>query len=283
MSEPRAVLWDLDGTLIDSEEFHWIAWRDTLANRGISVTRKQFLSSFGQRNDAIISKWLGTAATPDRIAEIANAKEQLYRDLIRKNGIPPLPGVAAWLRQLHEQEWFQAIASSAPRLNINAVLDTLGAAQYFEGIVSAEEVQRGKPDPEVYLNAASRVGTPPARCIVVEDAAAGIEGARRAGMRSIGVSRHGQPLPADIVVQSLDLLAPDAFERLLESVVPSLQICNKGRSCENSSIRNKEEFICSAHRPFPWLPSRPVGFVRARQPRKHSKPGCGEPSERTCR
>jgi beta-phosphoglucomutase len=218
--QPRAVLWDLDGTLIDSEEFHWIAWRDTLANRGISITREQFLSSFGQRNDAVISQWLGAAATADRTAEIGNAKEQLYRDLIRKNGIPPLPGVATWVRRLHEQGWFQAIASSAPRLNIDAVLDALGSAQYFEVIVSAEEVQRGKPDPEVYLTAASRVGTPPARCIVVEDAAAGIEGARKAGMWTIGVSRHGQPLPADIVVQSMDLLAPDAFERLLESRRP---------------------------------------------------------------
>jgi len=215
--EPRAVLWDLDGTLIDSEEFHWIAWRDTLANRGISITREQFLSSFGQRNDAVISQWLGAAATADRIAEIANAKEQLYRDLIRKNGIQPLPGVATWVRRLHEQGWFQAIASSAPRLNIDAVLDALGSAKYFEVIVSAEEVQRGKPDPEVYITAGSRVGTPPARCIVVEDAAAGIEGARKAGMWTIGVSRHAQPLPADIVVQSLDLLAEDAFERLLES------------------------------------------------------------------
>ena len=216
MIEPRAVLWDLDGTLIDSEEFHWIAWHDTLANRGVSITREQFLSSFGQRNDAIISRWLGAAATPDCITEIANAKEQLFRDLIRKTGIAPLPGVAGWLCRLHEQGWLQAIASSAPRLNIDAVLEALGSAQYFDVIVSAEEVQRGKPDPEVYLSAASRLGTPPARCIVVEDAAAGIEGARRAGMRSIGVSRHGHPLPADIVVQSLDLLAPDAFERLLK-------------------------------------------------------------------
>jgi beta-phosphoglucomutase family hydrolase len=215
--EPRAVLWDLDGTLIDSEEFHWIAWRDTLANRGVSITREQFLSSFGQRNDAIIPQWLGTAATPDRIIEIADAKEQLYRELIRKTGIAPLPKVAAWLCRLHEQGWFQAIASSAPRLNIDAVLEALGSAQYFDVIVSAEEVQRGKPDPEIYLSAASRLGTPPGRCIVVEDAAAGIEGARRAGMRSIGVSRHGQPLPADVAVPSMDRLSADAFETLLES------------------------------------------------------------------
>jgi len=97
----------LDGTLIDSEEFHWIAWRDTLANCRISITREQFLSSFGQRNDAIISKWLGAAASPGRIAEIANAKEQLYRDLIRKNGIPPLPGVATWYADFRNRGGFR--------------------------------------------------------------------------------------------------------------------------------------------------------------------------------
>jgi len=81
--------------------------------------------------------------------------------------------------------------------------------------VSAEDVRRGKPDPEVYLAAASRLAASPDRCIVVEDAVAGVEGARRAGMRSIGVSHNGNPLPADIVVQSLDLLDSDAFDRLL--------------------------------------------------------------------
>src|SRR5438128_597670 len=73
MSASRAVLWDMDGTLIDSEEFHWISWRDTLANEGIAITHEQFLSSFGQRNDSILPRWLGTAATPERIERIANA------------------------------------------------------------------------------------------------------------------------------------------------------------------------------------------------------------------
>ena len=80
---------------------------------------------------------------------------------------------------------------------------------------SAEDVHRGKPDPEVYLLAATRVGVPGNRCIVVEDGVAGIEGARRAGMRSIGVSHNGKDLQADVVVESLELLEPDAFDRLL--------------------------------------------------------------------
>jgi beta-phosphoglucomutase len=118
--------------------------------------------------------------------------------------------------RLHEQGWLQAIASAAPRPNIEVVLDALGAAHFFQGIVSAEDVRRGKPDPAVYLIAASRLGVSPDRCIVVEDAAAGIEGARRAGMRSIGVSQNGKHLAADVEVASLDLLDPDAFDTLLE-------------------------------------------------------------------
>jgi len=215
MSTARAVLWDMDGTLIDSEEFHWISWRDTVAKEGITITHEQFLASFGQRNDSIIPQWLGATTTPECIARVANAKEELYRDLVRTKGMQPLLGVASWLHRLHTQGWLQAIASSAPRLNIDVVLEALGAAHCFQGIVSAEDVRRGKPDPEVYLTAASRVAASPERCIVVEDAVAGVEGARRAGMRSIGVSHNGKHLPADIVVQSLDLLDSDAFDKLL--------------------------------------------------------------------
>jgi beta-phosphoglucomutase len=206
----------MDGTLIDSEEFHWISWRDTLAQEGITITREQFLSSFGQRNDSIIPRWLGAAATPERIEKIGKAKEELYRHLVRRKGISPLPGVAYWLQRLGEQGWRQAVASAAPRANIDVILAALSATHVFQAIVSAEDVHRGKPDPEVYLTAASRVGVQPEKCIVVEDAVAGIEGAQRAGMRSIGVSRNGHPLSADVVVRSLDLLESDAFDVLLQ-------------------------------------------------------------------
>ena len=216
MSPARAVLWDMDGTLIDSEEFHWIAWREAMANEGIAITREQFLSSFGQRNDAIIPQWLGTKPTPERIGKIARAKEELYRDLVRSDGISPLPGVANWIHRLHKEGWLQAIASAAPRANIDAVLEALSATHIFQGIVSADDVHRGKPDPEVFLIAASCVGVSPDCCIVVEDAVAGVQGARSAGMKSIGVNRNGKQLPADIVVQSLDLLDSDAFDTLLQ-------------------------------------------------------------------
>lgn len=217
MGVARAVLWDMDGTLVDSENLHWLSWRDTMAGEGIAITHAQFLASFGKRNDSIIPGWLGAAATPDRIRRIEIAKENQFRRLVREQGISPLPGVTAWLNRLNEQGWLHAIASSAPRANVEAVLEALGTTSCFQGIVSAEDVKRGKPDPEVFLLAASRLGVPPDKCIVVEDAAAGIEAARRAGMRCIGASQSGTHLAADIFVKSLDLLDPDAFDTLLQS------------------------------------------------------------------
>ena len=215
MNGCKAVLWDMDGTLVNSEELHWISWCNTMAKEGIVITREQFLSTFGQRNDSIIPSWLGFTATGERIERIARSKEKLYRHLLRRGGIAPEPGVATWLHRLHKYGWRQAIASAAPRANIDAVLEALSANHIFKCIVSAEDVHWGKPDPEVYLLAASRVGVPAERCIVVEDASAGIEGARRAGMRSVGVSHKGKDLHADVVVESLEQLEPDAFERLL--------------------------------------------------------------------
>jgi len=204
MNGSKAVLWDMDGTLVNSEELHWISWRKTMAMEYVVITREQFLSTFGQRNDSIVPAWLGCAA-----------KEELYRHLVRRVGVAPEPGVATWLDRLQKHGWQQAIASAAPRANIDAVLEALSAEHVFQSIVSAEDVHRGKPDPEVYLLAASRVGVPAERCIVVEDASAGIEGARLAGMRSIGVSHNGKDLHADVVVKSLEQLEPDAFDRLL--------------------------------------------------------------------
>ena len=147
MSAGRAVLWDMDGTLIDSEEFHWIAWRDTMANQGITFTRQQFLSSFGQRDDSILPRWLGSSATAERIDKIANAKEEHYRQLVRKHGISPLPGVERWVGQLHNEGWLEVIGSAAPRANVVATLASVSATHIFQGIISAEDVHRGKTDP----------------------------------------------------------------------------------------------------------------------------------------
>ena len=200
----KAVLWDLDGTLVDSEEFHWQSWRDTLRAEGMELSYPQFLASFGQRNDRILTAWLGPDVDRVLMQRIGDEKEAEYRRLVEAHGLQPL----------REAGWKQAIASSAPRLNAETMLRVLHLTEYLDGIVAAEDVTIGKPDPQVFLTAASRLGVPPERCVVVEDAAAGVEGARRGGMKSIGVTKSGQ-LNADVVVTSLANLRDDAFDRLL--------------------------------------------------------------------
>lgn len=216
MRSGRGVLWDLDGTLIDSAPHHWVAWSETLAARGRAVTEHEFAHAFGKRNDEILRGLFGDGIEPSWIAEVAETKEQAYRRLLRERGLEPLPGALPWLQRLHEAGWKQALASSAPVPNIEAVFDVIGFGRFLDAVVSADEVGAGKPDPQLFLESARRIGVPSARCIVVEDAPAGVEGARRAGMRVIGVlSAHHRELDADIVVASLDALPPDAFERLV--------------------------------------------------------------------
>jgi beta-phosphoglucomutase len=213
---PAGALWDLDGTLVDSSELHYDAWRRISGSLGHTMDRDAFARSFGKRNDTILRGMLGDHASRAQIEQLGDEKEELYRRLVRERGTSLLPGAREWLSRLAAAGWRQAIASSAPHTNIDAVLEPLGLRGFFDALVSAEEVGRGKPDPQVFLAAAERLRVPPARCVVVEDAPAGLEGARRAGMRSIGVlSRHFERLEADLVVPSLATLPDDAFESLL--------------------------------------------------------------------
>lgn len=177
------------------------------------MTEAQFLASFGQRNDAILGKWLGPDAGADRVRRVGEAKEACFRALVVAEGLAPLPGAVEWIERLARAGWRQAIASSAPRANVEVVVRALGIGGWLGVLVAAEDVHRGKPDPDVFLESAARLGVAPARAVVVEDAAAGIEAARRAGMRSVGVGPGCEA--ADAVVTSLVALPAGTFERLV--------------------------------------------------------------------
>jgi beta-phosphoglucomutase len=210
----RAVLWDLDGTLVDSSNHHFEAWRQTLAEEGMEISPERFVSTFGQRNDLVLRQFFGPDLPSAEIDRIAHAKESCFRDLVMSDGIAFLPGAERWLLALREAGWRQALATSAPRANVDAVLDALDAHDRFGAIVAAEDVTRGKPDPEVFQLAARQLRVADRCCIVVEDAPAGIEAAQRAGMPVVGVGDAARLSGADVHYSDLMTLPADLFERL---------------------------------------------------------------------
>ena len=223
----QGVIWDMDGVLVDTGEFHFPAWSQVLSEHGIPFTRELFRTTFGMNNAGILTVLLGQAPPPELLAKISDRKEQLFRQAVRGHA-QPLPGVLAWLERLKAAAMRQAIASSAPPANIDALVDELGLRTYFDAIVSGSDLP-GKPDPAVFLEAARLIGVPPERCVVVEDAVAGVEAARRASMKCIAVTTTNPAnalREADVIVERLDALPLDTFERLLagaESPMHNLQ------------------------------------------------------------
>jgi beta-phosphoglucomutase len=212
---PRGVLWDLDGTLLDSSECHWLAWREIMAGRGRDLSYDDFIATFGQRNDYILRLWIGAHLTADELERMDEAKEERYRALLLARGVQLLPGAEQWLRDLRAAGWRQALASSAPRSNIDVIINMPTLRGRLDAVVSREDALHGKPAPDTFLLAAEKLRVPPAQCVVVEDSPAGVEGSRRAGMRCIGVGPSHLTLPADVKVRSLLDLPADAFDRLL--------------------------------------------------------------------
>lgn len=164
-----------------------------------------FLQSFGLRNDAIIGGLL-----PDiddrRRRSLGDAKERLFREHVRGGGVEALPGVRALLDALDERGALKAIVTSTPRENLELILDALGIGGRFDTLVAEEDASKGKPDPEGFLVAATRLGIFAERCVVIEDAPHGLRAAKAAGMRAIGVTTThpaSELGDADVVVDSL--------------------------------------------------------------------------------
>jgi len=202
---PKAVLWDMDGVLVDTAPFHYRAWRDLFAGLGRDLTEEEFRTTFGLRNDDILRANLGDMP-PERLRELGRRKEGLFREAVRDR-VRPLPGAAALVRRLRASGVKTAVVSSAPRQNVETLLDALGLSDAFDTLVAEEDVERGKPDPQGYLVAAERLGEAPVECVVVEDAPGGVEAAKRAGTRCIGLAAGREPgalAGADLVVASLE-------------------------------------------------------------------------------
>ncbi|HKQ50571.1 MAG TPA: HAD family phosphatase [Phycisphaerae bacterium] len=208
---PIGIIFDMDGVLVDSGAAHLESWQRLAREIGAGdIPDERFTAVFGRTSADIISAVLGPK-TPDEIRRLDDRKEAIYRDLIRGH-VPVMPGAHDAVRRLHSAGMRIAVGSSGPRENIELVCAEMGLHPYLSGIVTGRDVQRGKPDPQVFQLAAERMHLEPSRCIVIEDAPSGIEAAHRAGMSCIALtgSHPAERLDhADKVIESLSALTPD--------------------------------------------------------------------------
>lgn len=215
------VIFDMDGVLVDSAPAHFESWQHLAREERVTITRELFETGFGRQNRDIIPMFFGPVS-PERLAEIAHRKEAAYRELVRAR-VPAVEGAGELVESLAAEGIPLAIGSAGPRQNIEMVLQGMGVACFFEAIVSGEDASRGKPDPQVFQIACERLRLSPPRCVVIEDATAGVAAAKAAGTRVAAVMMHHDrqtlmDAGADLVVPRLRDLT---VARLRSLVTPS--------------------------------------------------------------
>lgn len=221
---PWGVIFDMDGVLIDSYRAHFLSWKRMLRNHGMDMTEQQFAATFGQTTPDILAR-LCPSLKPEDYAGLAEEKEAAFRHIIRSE-FPEMDGAAQLIAALHKAGAILAIGSSGPPENLQTVLTLLGGGEHFAATTNGSEITHGKPHPEVFLKAASKIGVPAERCIVVEDAPAGVKAAKSAGCAVIaltGTVTREHLGGANLVVDSLRELTPEVFKKLIWHTSGSLE------------------------------------------------------------
>ena len=216
----RAVIFDVDGVLVDSYGAHYEAWNRVGRRAGRPIGEDTFASLFGRRNREIIRLLWGDVLTEAQAEELAQWKEVQYREVLLAD-FRPMDGAAELVDALKAAGFLLAVGSSGPPENVRIALEGLGRTHLFDATVTGADVRAGKPDPEVFLKASAKLGVEPRFCAVVEDSTAGIEAAVRAGMAAIALvgtaTREAlAQAGATLVVDSLRDLSPEVVRRLIE-------------------------------------------------------------------
>jgi len=215
-----AAIFDVDGVLVDSYEAHFESWRRLASETGVEFTEQDFAATFGRTSRDIIRTYWRPGLDQDTVRQLDDRKESLYREIV-EGDFPAMSGAVELIDDLERSGWALGVGSSGPRENVALALDRLGRADAFSAVITGEDVERGKPHPEVYARACERLERPPGRCVVIEDAPAGIESARGAGARTVALLSRGrrredfQETRPDLVVESLGELSAGRLAALI--------------------------------------------------------------------
>lgn len=211
----KAVLWDMDGVIVNSFDGHYRAWTRLFAEIDEPFTLDDFQRTFGMNNRGIFKELLARELAEDEFQQLSDRKELYFRAQIH-GAVRLLPGVVPWLERFEQMGMKQALASSAPQENIDVILTELNLHACFTAVVSGEKL-RGKPAPAVFLLAARLLDVPPTECLVIEDALAGVQAAKRAGMRCLALQTTNPAealAPADMVVKDLAHFTAEMLDSL---------------------------------------------------------------------
>ena len=218
-SDIQAVIFDMDGVLVDSYQAHFESWRQTAREHGLDMTEQQFAATFGRTTREIITTLWGDSISGEGVGRWDDRKELAYREILAAD-FPEMNGAHELLSALHAAGFKLAIGSSGPPENVELVLERLGK-DMFSAAVTAIDVTHGKPHPEVFLKAAAKLRAAPHNCAVVEDAPAGVQAARRAEMAAVAMTgtapREKLAPEAHLVVDSLGELSPEIIASLIEN------------------------------------------------------------------
>ncbi|MBQ4079491.1 MAG: HAD family phosphatase [Thermoguttaceae bacterium] len=203
------IIFDMDGVLINSNAAHLASWKKIAAQDGVSFSDEVFWKTFGMTSEYIVEKyWGNTTLTTKQISAIVDRKETAFRESV-KEFVQPIEGSVDFVRFLLKKGYKMAVGSSAPRVNVEYVLDWLEIRDCFnECVVAGDEVKQGKPAPDIFLTAAKKLNTTPENCIVIDDSRSGVNAGKNAGMTTIGFFSAGHSQDeyenADYVVRSFE-------------------------------------------------------------------------------
>jgi len=181
-----AVIFDMDGVLVLTEDAHWKSWLEVARPRGAELSYAAFKSCFGRINPDCIPILFGPRSPQESVA-IAEEKEAAFRRIVKER-VPLVPGIVEFLTSLQDLGVRLGVGSSGPPENVKALVEGGGIARFFSATVDGSQVKRGKPAPDVFLTCAQRLEVAPAGCAVIEDAPVGIRAAVAAGMLAVGVA-----------------------------------------------------------------------------------------------